>query len=280
MDDSVARRLWQVLEPVHVVTYFSAECAAAMKAVGLRGYWMGYFGGRAAPLGPVSAGVVEAAFYGFHPKRVRRAVPDAWTFAAPDAIVRARSEAAATALRRISHEAESVAVAAVPSLERVVEAAEVGGRPLFGANRDVALPDDPVARLWQLASALREHRGDGHVALLAGEGLDGLESNVLAAAVNGAPLGNLEVTRGWSEAERAAAVEALVSRGLMDGAGVTGAGRELKARVEARTDALAAPAYRVLDDPEGLREVLLPLARAVQDSGDLPFPNPIGLPRL
>jgi hypothetical protein len=53
--------------------------------------------------------------------------------------------------------------------------------PLFSANRSLALPDDPVERLWQLCTSLREHRGDGHVAALTAKGLDGLEAHVLIA---------------------------------------------------------------------------------------------------
>lgn len=43
--------LWRVLEPMHAVTYFAADCIAANKAVGLRGFWMGYFAARSAPFG-------------------------------------------------------------------------------------------------------------------------------------------------------------------------------------------------------------------------------------
>jgi hypothetical protein len=46
-----ARRMWTLLEPVHVVTYFTAEARAGFERAGLRGFWRGYFAGRAAPLG-------------------------------------------------------------------------------------------------------------------------------------------------------------------------------------------------------------------------------------
>jgi len=54
-----ARRLWRVLEPYHAVTYFAPEAHQAFKDVGLRGFWMGYFAGRAAPLGAVGPGVAD-----------------------------------------------------------------------------------------------------------------------------------------------------------------------------------------------------------------------------
>ena len=56
MGPDIARRMWRVLEPYHAVTYFSDESRQAFKDAGLRGFWMGYFAGRAAPMGPVGPG--------------------------------------------------------------------------------------------------------------------------------------------------------------------------------------------------------------------------------
>ncbi len=56
---------------------------------------MGYFACRAAPMGAVTAGAVEATFFNFHRARVERAIPDAWTFATPATIVDTRAAAAA-----------------------------------------------------------------------------------------------------------------------------------------------------------------------------------------
>ena len=49
--DAVARRMWTLFEPVHAVTYFAPEALEAFKAARLRGFWRGYFAGRAAPRG-------------------------------------------------------------------------------------------------------------------------------------------------------------------------------------------------------------------------------------
>ncbi|QKW40378.1 hypothetical protein HUT06_13230 [Actinomadura sp. NAK00032] len=269
--------MWKAIEPLHAVTYFAEECLAASKDAGLKGFWMGYFGSRAAPLGAVSAGAVEAVFFGFHPARVRRAVPDAWSFASPESILRVRGAAAARALRRVFPAIEDVAVTAAPLLREVVLAAGGGGRALFAANRDLDVPEDPVEALWQAATALREHRGDGHVALLAAEGLSGLEANVLASAAGVVPAERLQQSRGWSPEEWDAAAGALARRGLAAGGEATAEGRALKDAIERRTDELAAPPYGVLDDPEALRASLVPAAKAA--AGEMPFPNPIGLPR-
>src|SRR6202451_2367254 len=76
-DAELARRLWSRLEPIHVVTYFSPEARAALSGAGYKGFWMGYFAGRAAPMGPVGAEIVLAAFYNFSISHVRSAIPDA-----------------------------------------------------------------------------------------------------------------------------------------------------------------------------------------------------------
>lgn len=281
---SRARRLWHGLEAVNAVTYFSPECTDASTALGLRGFWMGYFGCRAAPLGPVGPGVVEATFYNFHPDRVRRALPDAWTLATPDAVVATRAGAAASALRRLLPDgrAERLADDVLGPLHHAVAAGSPEGRPLFAANRDVAPFDDPVAALWQAATTLREHRGDGHVALLTAAGLDGCEVHVLATACmpeREADPALYRASRGWSEEDWAAAVERLVRRELVDVDGrATASGETLRADLERRTDELAAPPFAALPDAT-VESLLAELARvAPLLATDLRFPNPMGLP--
>src|SRR6266536_3227881 len=99
--DHISRRLWRALEPYHAVVYFMPDTRRRTDALGLKGGWMSYFGTRAAPLGPVPAEVVAALFYNFHPDMVRRAIPDAWSHASPEALVEARLAAVDEGLRRL-----------------------------------------------------------------------------------------------------------------------------------------------------------------------------------
>lgn len=284
MDPTFARALWHRLEAINAVTYFAPECREAPARLGLAGFWMGYFACRAAPLGPVGPGVVEATFYNFHPRRVRRAIPDAWARATPEAILDLRSAAAASALRRLLPDgaADELADRVVPRLAAVGEAADPAGRPLFAANRDVARHADPVADLWQLATTLREHRGDGHVALLAGAGLDGCEVHVLVAATEGTDPELFVTSRGWTADDWGAARERLAARGLVAEDGTaTESGRVLRADIEQRTDELAARPYTGLaaDEFDALLAALGPAATRIADAGEIAFPNPMGLPR-
>ena len=95
------RHLWSRFERIHAVTYFADEAAAAATDAGYRGFWMGYFAQRAAPLGPVGPAVVTASFFGFHPGRVGRALPDAWAFAGPDRALECRLDGVDRSLRRL-----------------------------------------------------------------------------------------------------------------------------------------------------------------------------------
>jgi hypothetical protein len=275
-----ARVWWRAIEPLHAVTYFAPECIEAIRDTGLRGFWMGYFGARAAPLGAVTAPVVAATFFNFHASMVERAIPDAWSFATESSILSARRAGAAAALRRLEPEVERRAPALVPWLDRVIAAADGSGRALFSANRRLEPGEDPVERLWQACTSLREHRGDGHVAALTTAGLDGCEALVLFAASEALSGPLFRQSRGWSDDEWEAAERRLTARGLLADGGITPAGRALRRGVEETTDRLAGAPFEALgaDEQACLLTGLQELSGSVLDTSVIPFPNPIGLP--
>src|SRR5207342_2786873 len=80
-----ARRMFELLEPICLVTYFADECNEELAALGHRTYWDGYFASRAAPLGRVPAHVVHAAFYSFADGEAARHIPSAWETIPPEA---------------------------------------------------------------------------------------------------------------------------------------------------------------------------------------------------
>jgi hypothetical protein len=276
-DPHLARQAWQRLEVIHAVTYFSPEPIGALRDAGYRGFWMGYFAGRAAPLGPASPEIVMATFYNFAESRVRKAIPDAWSLAPPAAALAARLNGSVATLRRMIGDIDVAAVAELA--RRAAVAAPVAGRTLFAANAALPWPDDPLAELWHAATLLREHRGDGHVAALTAAGVAGREANVLHFTFVDAPREMRVVGRDYDDAEWDANVAALAERGLVTGDGdLTDAGRALKHEIEARTDDVALSAYAALDDAElaALIDGLDPVAKAVVASGELPAVTPIG----
>ena len=280
---AAARRAWRVLEPIHAVVYFAPEVEDALRAAGLRGFWMGYFAARAAPMGAVGPAVVASTFFGFHPAMVRRALPDAWGFADPVTVDRARTAGVHRALRRILGPLAdgSDVTAAADLAAEVVAGCTFGGRPLAAAWAAQPAPTEPVLALWHSLSVLREHRGDGHVIANVAAGFDGLEAHVMQAAAGGAPRDWLQRARGWTDEDWDAAADRLTRRGWLDGDALTPEGAQARAHVEELTDALAAEPWTHLgaDGTEQLVARLAPLSAAVAASGDIPFPNPIGVPR-
>ncbi|MGH9046446.1 MAG: SCO6745 family protein [Acidimicrobiales bacterium] len=279
MEPRRARDFWQLFEPVHALVYFAPECVNGMKEIGLKGFWMGYFAGRAAPMGAVGPAVVDATFYMFGPSMVHRAIPDAWGFASADTVLEARRANAALALRRLCRGVDDDAAALVALIAPHVERAGGGGRTLFSANRELGVPEDPVEGLWQLATCLREHRFDGHVAALVTHGLSGLEATLLFARAQGLDDELFSANRGWSGAQWQEAIDALEARGLLDGERPSDVGRSLREEVEAITDQLAADLFaHASSNLDAIEAGLARVASAITRAGAIPYPNPIGLP--
>ncbi|MEV4298884.1 SCO6745 family protein [Microbispora rosea] len=261
-------RMFELVEPIATVT-FSEVVNEAFLALGMRNYWDGYFAGRAAPLGPAPAEVVHAVFYNFAPGEVARHIPWVWGKTSPEEAIAVRERASAAALRQMMGEH-----ADMPGLVRIADlatraavSAPIEGRALYAGLRALAVPVEPVARLWHAATLLREHRGDGHNAALVAHGIGGTEAHVLLAASLGMKPEEFGRIHHLPTAQLAAVVDGLRSRGLVDAAGgFTDAGRTTKERIEALTDELATPAYGVLsaDELDELIAGLEPIAATVQ----------------
>jgi hypothetical protein len=279
-DMNQSRQMWTLFEPVHAVTYFAPEALDAWKAAGLRGFWRGYFAGRGGPLGAAGPEVVTASFYNFAPSFVARALPSVWELIPPADAMRVRREGAVAALGGLLAGRDAEVKAAAGLLERALDGLDYPGRVLGAAN--AALPpveDDDLGRLWQAATTLREHRGDGHFAAVLAAGLDGCEVLVLRCGLD-MDRSTMQPIRGWSDEQWDAAHARLVDRGLVDTGGtITEAGRDLRVTVERATDRAAERPWALLGDAgvAELAEVLTPLAVAC--AAVVPYPSPIGVPK-
>jgi hypothetical protein len=264
---ALARRMFDLVEPIGVIPYSADEPNEAMFALGFTNYWDTYFAGRAAPLGStVPADVVHALFYSFAPGEVARHIPKVWSTTTPEAAIAARQEGCVNALRRVLGDLVETAhfARAVELLTRAATSAPIEGRPMYAALRTLPLPEESMARLFHAASLLREHRGDGHVAALMVEGVGGLEAHVLLALDLGIPATTFGRIHHLPSALLADLIEKMKDRGLVeDEETFTAAGRQVKDRVEALTDQLAVAPYEVLEPGEldELTAALEPLAQ-------------------
>ena len=258
---SIARRMFELVEPIGVIPYAADEPNEAMFALGFTDFWDTYFAGRAAPLGRTTAEVVDALFYNFAPGEVARHIPRVWETTTPEAAIAARERGCVEALRRIlgGHVDSPAFARAADLLTKAATSAPTEGRPMYAALRALPVPDDVVARLFHAASMLREHRGDGHIAALMVEGIGGLEAHALVALAMGMPPERFGRIHHLPAAQLAAVTDGLRERGLVgDDGWLTDRGRAVKQRVEALTDDLAAKPYECLE-PKELDELITTL---------------------
>ena len=271
---ATARRIFGLVEPIGLIPYATDEPAEALLALGLRNYWDTYFAGRAAPLGrDVPAGVVHAIFYNFAPGEAARHIPRVWDLITPEAALAARDRGCVVALRRMLGD-----LAGRPSTARAADLAvkaatspRTEGRPLYAALRALPVPEQPLARLWHAANLLREHRGDGHTVALVAHGIGGTEAHVLLALSEGMAAEKFGRVSHLPHAQLAAVVDGMRDRGLIGADGwLTADGRATKARIEALTDDLAAPAYDALEPSELAQLIadLEPIAAALSAAYD------------
>ena len=275
---TLARAMWTLYEPIHAITYFAAEARAEFEQAGLRGFWRGYFAGRAAPLGAIDPAPVVGLFNSFAPSMVERALPAVWDLVSPAEALAARSRGAAAVLAGVVDAREAARLADL--LAPIVAAHKPAGHALGAANLALPEPHDPHARLWQACTSLREHRGDGHVAALVAVGATGADIVVLRCGL-GWDRAVHQPARGWSDEDWLAATARLVRRELLDADGkATEAGRAVVAEAEEITNQAAAPPWEVLA-PGEILEVARSLSLPAHACRELsPEVTPIGDLRL
>ncbi|WP_419999641.1 SCO6745 family protein [Streptomyces boninensis] len=245
------RRCHNVLNPLHSSLYFSAEFLEESEKIGFTDWNGAYLAARSAALGAPAAGTVTATFYNFSPELVAERIPAAWETATPATVLDTRLRAVDRVLRRLLGD-ESVAskemAEAAELATRATEGCIISGRPLYAAESGLPVPDAPHLALWHAATRLREHRGDGHIALLTHAQLTGLEALVThTASGRGFTPDFARSSRGWSSEAWSAAEERLRERGLLAGDGtLTEAGVALRKGLEDETDRVDASPYEHL----------------------------------
>ncbi|GGR75811.1 hypothetical protein GCM10010269_13650 [Streptomyces humidus] len=245
------RRCHNPLNSLHAAHYFSPDLGRELGVLGITRPRAVNLAVRAAALGPVGAGAVTATFFNYKHELVARHVPAVWSIAGPADVLAARLRAVDATLRRLLGE-EAVASAEMAEAAqlalRAAEACGRGARPLYSAHADLPVPEEPHLAYWHAATLLREHRGDGHLAVLTSAGLDGLEAVVTHTSTGrGMTPKWVLATRGWTEDDWNAAAGRLRERGLLDAEGeLTGRGVALREDVEHETDRLDLAPYEHL----------------------------------
>ncbi len=273
-----ARRCAFALNTFHSLLYFTPDMSQKLKPYGVTDEADIYLVERAAPLGNVDAAVIAAAFNTFALRVFAGRVPALWDQIPPPLAIALRLEAADRFLRRLLP-AELLSSAelarAAAQATHAAQSGTIPGRALYAANTSLAIPHEPHLALWHAATLLREHRGDGHTAVLANFDLTGPDALVLDCA---SPLGMnssiVRAKRGWTDDEWSAASGRLISRGLLTADDrLTADGHSLRDTIETETTRLDLAPYQLLG-PETTTE-LGELAFACVDATRSAFPPPL-----
>jgi hypothetical protein len=269
--DSPARRLRDAVEPFGIHPAWSRLVNERLAAHGLH-FLSGYVWGRAAPMGEPVAAVVANAFAAFEPGLIASLYEEGRSKLERATLLRVQEDATVESLRAILGDIDVAPV--VAALRRGVEAADGAGRPLFTGVRALPWPEAPLAQLWRVCHALREHRGDSHIAAYTAAGFSPVEMNILTELWVGWPLGAFSGTRAWSAERTEQALARLRDDGLIDGDALTTAGQAARQAIEERTDTLEQPIIAAIG-PE-LPDVIAQLTAwgaQVTASGNFP-PDP------
>jgi hypothetical protein len=213
----------------------------------------GYIASRCAPLAPAGPAAVIAAFGSISPAAIRHTfdlVADATTFAA---LWEARDAAVVEGLATYAPSVVESLADIGPVLWPVIDALPSVGRTFFAAHLDMARPTDPILSGWHAINCLREWRGDTHWALVAGEGLSGVEASILHNAWLGYESDWIPISRGTSAEDLDTGWSALTRRGLAVKRSVTPEGIALRQEIEDKTDTASEAVWRRLGEVVTLR---------------------------
>jgi hypothetical protein len=204
---------------------------------------------RSAAMRTDNPAVVWSAFFNPNPESIYRLVPSSWAITTFDAVLAAQFDALDEPFAKVAASMDAADVRELAVLCRTVtEAANANceGRPLFAGLASLPLPADDHMMAWHAARLLREHRGDGHVALLVAEGLGRIDALVVHAALLPGFADGLRRSRRWTKDDWAASMTSLRARGWLtddDEPTFTDEGRARREWIETRTNELAAVAF-------------------------------------
>ena len=207
---------------------------------------------RLASLGDVNPGVAASAAYSINPGVIGNVMKLYQDVTDVDSILAVRDAAVQPGLDEIAPGLSDGLAELAEPLWRGVDAIHFGARPMFAAHRELPRPEDMNSALsaWLAANCLRELRGDNHWALCASEDLDDVEVGLLhSVMVDIEEYGSEEWiarSRGNGDDAIAAAWARLEAKGFASGGAVSDEGRRFRLDLEARTDALTAPAWDVV----------------------------------
>jgi hypothetical protein len=263
----------RALGPMFAVPMVAPEAVDRFVAIGFdRDEWAErYFAFRSAQLGRATPETVIATYFNFAPRRIHRYFPRVWEIADPAVVLEVLMDSVDAAMGRalvdFTDTPELLELAGLLGEAAASAFEHPEGRGLFAGLAGIPWPDAPHAQIWLGMHALREFRGDGHVAVLTASGLTGIEALVLHAGTGLVPPDLLRSSRAWPQDVWDETVEELRGRGLItsDEVRLSEVGQMYRGQLETQTDELTMPAYARIGQTgaERILELAPPIVAAV-----------------
>lgn len=245
VDAGPARTLRDAMEPISQHSVWSRHVNDALGKLGVD-FLPGIVWGRAAALGEPSSAVVVAAFGTWEPGLLMALYDAGRQACGRTELLATRESATVESLAAVLDQADVAPVA--DALRRAAEAVDGTGRPLFSGVRALGWPDEPLGALWRACEALRERRGDSHLAAYTVAGLSPLDMHTLSELWMGMPVGSHSGIYGWSAEQISGSVARLTAKSYVADGGLTAHGKDLRSGIEAGTDDLEEPVVTALGD--------------------------------
>jgi hypothetical protein len=236
--------------------FWDPGAVARFEALGLSGP-LGYIAARCAPFAGAGPEAVEAAFGSISPLGIALAFDavenNGRTF---DDVWHARDEAVVEGLRSYAPAIVDPLIELGPPLWEVVDRLPTVGRPLYASHLGMARPDDPLLSGWHAVNCVREWRGDTHWAIVAANGLSGIEASILHNAWLGYERDWLATSRGSTADEIERGWASLRAKGLATDDDVAPDGVALRQHIEDETDRRTTLVWELLGEERARRFAL------------------------
>jgi hypothetical protein len=216
-------------------------------ALGLPGP-VGYIAARCAPLAPAGPDAVIAAFGSISPLAIRTTFAMVEATTSFDDAWSERNDAVLEGLNAHAPDLVGVLAAGAEAWWSIVEQLPATGRTFFASHLRMKRPEDPTLSGWHAINCIREWRGDTHWAIVAANGLSGIEASILHNAWLRYEPDWLPTSRGSSPDEIAQGLILLEEKGLAIDGRVNDAGLDLRQHLEDATDSMTIRPWQLLGE--------------------------------
>ena len=244
---SIAKRNSRSVQTTIGWIFWDPGAVGRFGALGLPGP-IGCIAARCAPLAPAGPDAVIAAFGSISPLAIRATFQLVDASTSFDEVWDARDEAVLEGLDSHAPDLVPILAAGAETWWSVVDQLPVTGRPFFASHLRMARSENATLAGWHAINCIREWRGDTHWAIVAANGLSGIEASILHNAWLGYESGWLPTSRGSSPDEITDGMGLLEEKGFAAAGRVNDAGIDLRQHLEDATDSLTIRPWQLLGE--------------------------------